>query len=72
MDVSWINIEFEMDKVKMIDKRADTSIERITIGSDSIKINYNQMSKRKENYVQVILLENLVGYEYPVVRGEGI
>jgi hypothetical protein len=72
MDVSWVNIEFKMDKLKMFDQRLDTSIDRIVIGSETIKITYNQTSKRGENYVQVILIENLLGYEYPVVRGEGI
>jgi len=72
MDVSWVNIEFEIDKEKMYDRNTDPSIERIVIGSDTIKINYNQMSKKKENYTRVILIDNLLGYEYPVVRGEGI
>ena len=72
MDVSWVNIEFELDKLKMFDQRLDTSIDRIVIGSETIKITYNQTSKRGENYVQVILIENLLGYEYPIVRGEGI
>ncbi len=72
MDVSWVNIEFEIDKEKMYDRDTDPSIERIVIGSDTIKINYNQMSKKKENYTRVILIDNLLGYEYPVVRGEGI
>ena len=72
MDVSWVNIEFEIDKEKMYDRSTDPSIERIVIGSDTIKINYNQMSKMKENYTRVILIDNLLGYEYPVVRGEGI
>jgi hypothetical protein len=30
------------------------------------------MSEKKENYTRVILIDNLLGYEYPVVRGEGI
>ena len=72
MDVSWVNIEFEIYKEKMYDRDTDPSIERIVIGSDTIKINYNQMSKKKENYTRVILIDNLLGYEYPVVRGEGI
>jgi hypothetical protein len=72
MDVSWVNIEFDMDKEKMYDRSTDPSIDRIFIGSDTIKINYNQMSKKKENYIRVILIDNLVGYEYPIVRGEGI
>ena len=72
MDVSWVNIEFEIDKEKLYDRGTDPSIERIVIGSDTIKINYNQMSKKKENYTRVILIDNLLGYEYPVVRGEGI
>ena len=72
MDVSWVNIEFEIDKEKKYVRDTDPSIERIVIGSDTIKINYNQMSKKKENYTRVILIDNLLGYEYPVVRGEGI
>lgn len=72
MDVSWVNVEFEMDSLKMYDRRVDTSIDRIVIGSETIKITYNQTSKREENYVKVILIENLLGYEYPIVRGEGI
>jgi hypothetical protein len=72
MDVSWVNIEFDMDKEKMYDKGTDPSIDRIYIGSDTIKINYNHMSKKNENYIRVILIDNLVGYEYPIVRGEGI
>ncbi len=72
MDVSWVNIEFEIDKIKLFDKSVDPSIDRIMIGNDTIKINYNHMSKKGENYIQVILINNLLGYEYPVVRGEGI
>ncbi len=72
MDVSWVNVEFEMDKVKVYDKNADPSIERIVIGSETIKVYYNQKSKRGETYMSVILINNLLGYEYPVVRGEGI
>ena len=72
MYVSWVNIEFELDKEKMYDKGTDPTIERIVIGSDTIKINYNQMSEKKESYLRVILIDNLLGYEYPVVRGEGI
>lgn len=72
MDVSWVNIEFEIDKLKLYDKAVDPSIDRIIIGTDTIKINYNQQSKREEKFIQVILVSNLVGYEYPIVRGEGI
>jgi hypothetical protein len=72
MDVSWVNLEFEMDKKKMYDARSDPSIDRIVIGSETIKITYNQTSKREERYIRVILIENLLGYEYPIVRGEGI
>jgi hypothetical protein len=72
MDVSWVNIEFELDKLKLYDKAVDPSIDRIIIGTDTIKINYNQQSKREEKFIQVILVSNLVGYEYPIVRGEGI
>ena len=72
VDVSWVNLEFEIDKEKMYDARSDSSIDRIVIGSDTIKITYNQMSSRKEKFIRVILIENLLGYEYPIVRGEGI
>jgi hypothetical protein len=72
MDVSWVNIEFELNKLKLYDKAVDPSIDRIIIGTDTIKINYNQLSKREEKFIQVILINNLVGYEYPIVRGEGI
>ena len=72
MDVSWVNIEFEIGTEKEYNQRADPAIERIVIGTETIKINYNQMSKKKENYTRVILIDNLLGYEYPVVRGEGI
>ena len=72
MDVSWVNIEFALDKMKMFDIGADPSIDRIVIGSDTIKIYYNQMSKREKNYIHGILINNLIGYEYPVVRCESI
>ena len=72
MDVNWVNIEFELGKVEEYDRKSDQNIERISIGSTTIKIFYNQMSKRQENYIRVILIENLLGYEYPVVRGESI
>jgi len=72
MDVSWVNLEFEIDKEKLYDARSDSSIDRIVIGSESIKITYNQMSEKKEKYIRVILIDNLLGYEYPIVRGEGI
>jgi len=72
MDVSWVNIEFDLDKMKLFDKGSDPSIDKIVIGSDTIKIYYNQMSKREKNYIHVILIKNLIGYEYPVVRGESI
>ena len=72
MDVTWVNLEFEMDMEKMFDARSDSSIDRIVIGSETIKITYNQMSKREEKYIHVILIENLLGYEYPIIRGEGI
>ena len=72
MDVSWINIEFELGKLEEYDRKSDQSIDRISIGTTTIKIFYNQMSKREENYIRVILIENLLGYEYPVVRGESI
>ena len=72
MDVSWVNIEFDLDKMKLFDKGSDPSIDKIVIGSDTIKIYYNQKSKREKNYIHVILINNLIGYEYPVVRGESI
>ncbi|MBZ2167065.1 hypothetical protein [Methanobacterium spitsbergense] len=72
MDVYWVNIEFELGKVEEYDRKSDQSIDRISIGSTTIKIFFNQMSKREENYVRVILIDNLLGYEYPVVRGESI
>jgi hypothetical protein len=72
MDVTWVNLEYEMDREKMFDARSDSSIDRIVIGSETIKITYNQMSKREEKYIRVILIENLLGYEYPIIRGEGI
>jgi len=72
MDVSLVSIEFDFENIKMFDKVADPSIDRIVIGSDTIKITYNQMSKKEKNYIQVIIIDNLLGYEYPIVRGEGI
>lgn len=72
MDVNWVNIEFELDKLKEYNRKSDQSIDRISIGSSTIKIYFNHMSKREENYIKVILIENLLGYEYPVVRGESI
>ena len=72
MDVSWVNLEFEIDREKLYDARSDSSIDRIVIGSETIKITYNQRSKREERYTRVILINNLLGYEYPIVRGEGI
>ncbi|WP_048190907.1 hypothetical protein [Methanobacterium sp. SMA-27] len=72
MDVNWVNIEFELGKVEEYDRKSDQSIDRISIGSTTIKIFYNLMSKREENYIRVILIDNLLGYEYPVVRGESI
>ena len=72
MDVNWVNIEFELGKKEEYDRKSDQSIDKISIGSTTIKIYFNQMSKREENYIKVILIENLLGYEYPVVRGESI
>ena len=72
MDVNWVNIEFELGKVEEYDRKSNQSIDRISIGSTTIKIFYNKMSKREDNYIRVILIENLLGYEYPVVRGESI
>jgi hypothetical protein len=72
VDVSWVDVEFEIDQKKMYDARSDSSIDRIVIGSETIKITYNQMSERQEKYIRVILIDNLLGYDYPIVRGEGI
>ena len=72
MDVSWVKLEFEIDREKLYDVVPDSSIDRIVIGSETIKITYNQMSKRQEKYIRVVLIDNLLGYEYPIVRGEGI
>jgi hypothetical protein len=72
MDVNWVNIEYELGKVEEYDRKSDQSIDKISIGSTTIKIYFNHMSKREDNYIRVILIENLLGYEYPVVRGESI
>jgi hypothetical protein len=72
MDVGWVYIEFEQGKVVEYNRKSDQSIDRISIGTSTIKIYFNNMSKREENYIQVILIDNLLRYEYPVVRGESI
>jgi hypothetical protein len=72
MDVTWVNVQYDKDNDKMFDSIFDNSIERISIGSETIKIYYNQESKRNETYVKIILINNIAGYEYPVVRGKGI
>jgi hypothetical protein len=72
MDVTWVNVQYDKDNNKMYDSISDKSIERISIGSETIKIYYNQESERKETYVNIILINNITGYEYPIVRGRGI
>ncbi|UTB33027.1 MAG: hypothetical protein NKF70_01775 [Methanobacterium sp. ERen5] len=72
MDVAWTNIQYDKDNDKLYDSKSDNSIERISIGSETIKIYYNQESERKETYVKIILINNIAGYEYPIVRGRGI
>ena len=72
MDVSWVNVQFDFDNEVMFDKTLDKGIERISIGSDTIKIFYNESSKREATYLKVIIINSIIGYEYPTVRGEGI
>ncbi|MTK63192.1 MAG: hypothetical protein F8N15_01295, partial [Methanobacterium sp.] len=72
MDVAWVNVQYDTNNEKMYDSMFDSSIERISIGSETIKVYYNQESKRKETYVKIILINHIAGYEYPVVRGRGI
>jgi len=72
MDVTWVNIQYDKDNKKMYDSMSDKSIERISIGSETIKIYYNQESEKHETYVKIILINNITGYEYPIVRGRGI
>jgi hypothetical protein len=72
MDVSWVNIQYDIDNEEMFDKISDNGIDRISIGSETIKIFYNEMSKMEKTYLKVVIIENLLGYEYPTVRGEGI
>lgn len=72
MDVTWVNIQYDITNEKMYDSIFDNSIERISIGSETIKIYYNQESKRQDSYVKIILIQNITGYEYPIVRGRGI
>jgi hypothetical protein len=72
MDVSWVNLILEFNKEKTYDARSDQSIERIVISSETIKITYNQTSDKEERYIRVIHIDNLLGYEYPIIRGEGI
>lgn len=72
MDVSWVNIQYDVDKEKMYDSIFDKSIDRISIGSETIKIFYNHESNREETFLKIIIINNLQGYEYPIVRGKGI
>lgn len=72
MDVAWVNVQYDKDSDKQYNSISDNSIERISIGSETIKIYYNQESERKETYVKIILINNIIGYEYPIVRGRGI
>ena len=72
MDVTWVNVQYDIDNEKMYDGISDNTIERISIGSETIKIYYNQESVRNETYVKIILISNIAGYEYPIVRGRGI
>ena len=72
MDVSWVNVQYDIDNKEMFDKISDNSIDRISIGSETIKIFYNEMSKMEKTYIKVIIIENIFGYEYPTIRGEGI
>lgn len=72
MDVSWVNVQYAIDKEVMYDSIFEKSIDRISIGSETIKIFYNQDSVREETYLKIIMINNLLGYEYPTVRGKGI
>jgi len=72
MDVSWVNIQYDMDKEKMYDSIFDKSIDKISIGSETIKIFYNQESKREKTFLKIIIINSIMGYEYPIVRGKGI
>lgn len=72
MDVAWVNVQYDKDSEKLYNSISDNSIERISIGSETIKIYYSQESERKETYVKIILINNIAGYEYPIVRGRGI
>ena len=72
MDVAWVNVQYDKDSEKQYNSISDNSIERISIGSETIKIYYTQESERNETYVKIILINNIAGYEYPIVRGRGI
>ncbi len=72
MDVTWVNVQYDKDSDKQYNSVSDKSIERISIGSETIKIYYTQESERNETYVKIILINNIAGYEYPIVRGRGI
>ena len=44
VDVSWVNLSLEIDNEKTYDARSENlSIDRIVIGSETIKITYNQI-----------------------------
>ena len=72
MDVTWVNIQYDKDSEKMYDITSDKSIERISIGSETIKVYYNAESEKHETYVKIILINRISGYEYPIIRGRGI
>ena len=72
MDVSWVNIEYDINKEEMYDLTVDKSIDKISIGTETIKISYNQESKREQTFIKIIMIDNLLAYEYPTVRGRGI
>ena len=66
MDVEWVSLELEAGKAITIDKRVDKSISRINLGTKKITITYSRNSYRGEPYKRVVLISNLVSYEYPV------
>jgi len=72
MDVTWVNVQYDINNEKMYESTSDKTIERISIGSETIKIYYNNESERHETYVKIILINNIAGYEYPIIRGRGI
>ncbi len=72
MDVSWVNVQYDINKEEKYDLMVDKSIDKISIGTETIKIFYNQESKREETFIKIIMIDNLFAYEYPTVRGRGI